>query len=168
MTHNFGVCLSCCHRYSAIGGEILDSSCGSVGGAVASNSWGPQLESSYRKIIILNFYCQPYWKDKIKKRGREWPILKKRNDIFSMMTYRCELECSKLNHTTTHSQHFVIWGDQDREGTTDNDYKSKYRQQHKTLNINHMFKIQSVKNNIVQFVFSILWKSSKFSRNWCV
>ena len=85
---------------------------------------------------------------------------KKSDDIFNIMTYRCELECSKLNHTTTHSQHFVIWGDQDREGTTDNDYKNKYRQQHKTLNINHMFKIQSVKNNIVQFVFSILWKSS--------
>ena len=34
------------------------SGCGSVGRVVASDSRGPQFESSHRRKFILNIYCQ--------------------------------------------------------------------------------------------------------------
>ena len=37
---------------------------GSVGRAVASDSRGPQFDSSHRGKFILNIYCQLYWKAK--------------------------------------------------------------------------------------------------------
>ena len=57
----------------------LGSGCGSVGWAVASNSKGPQFESSHLQTFILNIYCQLCEKTKIKKRGREWPTFIKKS-----------------------------------------------------------------------------------------
>ena len=55
------------------------SGCGSVARVVASDSRGPWFESSHRQKIILNIYCQLYWKDENKeKRGREWLIFLKK------------------------------------------------------------------------------------------
>ena len=48
--------------------DILGSGCGSVGRAVASNSRGPQFESSHWQKFILNIYCQLYWKDENKEK----------------------------------------------------------------------------------------------------
>ena len=43
--------------------------CYSVGRAVASDSRGPRFESSHRQKIILNIYCQLYWKDENKEKS---------------------------------------------------------------------------------------------------
>ena len=52
--------------------------CGSVGRAVASNSRGLWFESSHLQKIILNIYCQLYWKDKNKeKEAEKGPFFKK-------------------------------------------------------------------------------------------
>ena len=57
----------------------LGSGCGSVGRVVASDSRGPQFESSHRQKFILNIYCQLYWKDKNKeKEAGNGPFLKKK------------------------------------------------------------------------------------------
>ena len=58
---------------------LLGSGCGSVGRVVASDTKGPQFESSHRqKFIYLLNICllsSVYWKDENKeKRGQEWPI----------------------------------------------------------------------------------------------
>ena len=57
---------------------MMDSGCGSVGWAVASNTLGPRFDSkSSAKFILSNAYCQLYWKDENKeKRGRECDNLK--------------------------------------------------------------------------------------------
>ena len=57
--------------------------CGSVGRAVASESRGPRFESSHRQkfnyLLNICLLSTVYWKDENKKkRGREWPILKKK------------------------------------------------------------------------------------------
>ena len=50
---------------------------GSVGRAVASNSRGQQFESSHRKNVYTNIYCQLFWKDKNKeKEAWNGPFLK--------------------------------------------------------------------------------------------
>ena len=46
----------------------MDSGCGSVGRAVASNSRGLRFESSHQQKIILNVYCQLYRKDENKEK----------------------------------------------------------------------------------------------------
>ena len=51
------------------------SGCGSVGRVVSSKSRGPWFESSHWQKIILNIFCQLYWKDENKERGWEWAIL---------------------------------------------------------------------------------------------
>ena len=54
------------------------SGCGSVGRAVPCDSGGPQFESSHRQKLILNIYCQLFWKDKNKeKEARNGPFFKK-------------------------------------------------------------------------------------------
>ena len=53
---------------------LQHSGWGSVGRVVASNSIGLWFESSHRQKIILNVYCQLYWKDENKERGRELRI----------------------------------------------------------------------------------------------
>ena len=65
--------------------KILGCGCNSVGKAVASNSRGPQFESSHQKTFILNIYCQLYWKDenKVKEVGHG-PFFKKINCISSL------------------------------------------------------------------------------------
>ena len=56
----------------------MGSGCGSVGRVVNSDSRGPQFESSHWQKVILNIYCQLYWKGENKaKSGREWPFFKK-------------------------------------------------------------------------------------------
>ena len=51
--------------------DPLGSGCGSVGRAVASDTRGPRFKSSHWHILYGTFvYCQPYWKDEIKKK---WP-----------------------------------------------------------------------------------------------
>ena len=59
------------------------SGCGSVGRAVASDTRGPRFESSHRQkfnyLLNICLLSTVYWKDENKeKRGREWPILKKK------------------------------------------------------------------------------------------
>ena len=54
------------------------SGCGSVGRAVASDTRDPQFETRHPQNFIYQLYNR---KEKKKKRGREWPILKK-FDIF--------------------------------------------------------------------------------------
>ena len=67
---------------------IQGSGCGSVGSAVASDTRGPQFESSHwQKFIYILNYCllsTVYRKDENKeKRGRGWPIFsKKKNSLF--------------------------------------------------------------------------------------
>ena len=59
----------------------MDSGCGSVGRAVASDSKGPRFESSHWR----------FWRkdEKNKKRGREWLNLKKiRSDGHGQMLYK--------------------------------------------------------------------------------
>ena len=46
--------------------NLNGSGCGSVGRAVASNSRGLWFKSSHRQKILLNIYCQLFWKDKNK------------------------------------------------------------------------------------------------------
>ena len=63
----------------------MGSGYGSVGRAVASDTRGPQFESSHwqKFIYILNIclLSTVYWKDENKeKRGREWPIFLKNNN----------------------------------------------------------------------------------------
>ena len=58
------------------------------------NSWGsgcgfryagPWFESSHCQNLYWTFvYCQLFWKDK-RKRGREWPILKKKKSTVSLL-----------------------------------------------------------------------------------
>ena len=45
----------CKHRYKTF---LESDGCGSVGRAVASDSRGPQFESSHRQKFILNIYSQ--------------------------------------------------------------------------------------------------------------
>ena len=47
------------------------SGCGSVGRVVATNSKGPQFESSHRQKYILNIYGQLYRKDENKEKEAE-------------------------------------------------------------------------------------------------
>ena len=55
----------------------MGSGCGSVGGAVTSNTRGPRFESSHRRNFIHVFTINSIEKTKRKeKRGREWPIFK--------------------------------------------------------------------------------------------
>ena len=59
--------------------KILGCGCDSVGKAVASNSRGPQFESSHQKTFILNIYLLSTVlkrRKKKSKRGQEWPIKK--------------------------------------------------------------------------------------------
>ena len=51
--------------------KTMGSGCGSVGRAVASDSRGPQFESSQQQKFILNIYCQLYWKDENKEKDAE-------------------------------------------------------------------------------------------------
>ena len=57
--------------------SALGNGYGSVGRAVASNSRGQQFESSHRKNVYTNIYCQLFWKDKNKeKEAWNGPFLK--------------------------------------------------------------------------------------------
>ena len=47
---------------------LWGSGCGSVGRAATSNSRDLRFESNHRQKIILNIYCQLYWKDENKER----------------------------------------------------------------------------------------------------
>ena len=61
------------------------SGCGSVGRAVASDTRGPRFESSHRQKIILNIYCQLYWKDENKeKEAGNGPFKKNKNDYSNL------------------------------------------------------------------------------------
>ena len=63
-------------------GLTLGSGCGSVGRAVIINSKGPRFESSHQQKILLNIILSNYLeKTKIKKKGREWPFLKKNHGL---------------------------------------------------------------------------------------
>ena len=53
----------CCSKCPNIG-----SGGGWVGSAVASKSRGLRFESSHQQKLILNIYCQPYWKDENKEK----------------------------------------------------------------------------------------------------
>ena len=55
----------------------LGSGCGSVCRAVASDSRGPQFESSHWQKFILNIYCQLYWKDENKEKEAGKDLFKK-------------------------------------------------------------------------------------------
>ena len=57
--------------YDIVKEQIKGGGCGSVGRAVASNSRGLWFESSHRQKIILNIYCQLYWKDENKEKEAE-------------------------------------------------------------------------------------------------
>ena len=46
----------------------MGSGCGSVGRAGTSDSTGPRFESYHQQKIILNIYCQLYWKDENKEK----------------------------------------------------------------------------------------------------
>ena len=55
---------------------LVGSGCGSVGRVVASDTKGPQFESSYRQKFIFNIYLL-FIINCIEIRGREWPTLQK-------------------------------------------------------------------------------------------
>ena len=53
---------------------IVQSGCGSVGRAVASDTRGPRFESSHRqKNYIEHLLSTGLKRRKLRKRGREWP-----------------------------------------------------------------------------------------------
>ena len=56
--------------------HLVGSGCDSVGRAVASDSRGPQFESS-TKIYIERLLSTLLKRQKYRKRGRHWPLLKK-------------------------------------------------------------------------------------------
>ena len=47
--------------------KILGSGCGSVGRAIASNPRDLRFESIHWQEIVLNIYCQLYWRDENKE-----------------------------------------------------------------------------------------------------
>jgi len=49
----------------------MGSGSASVGKVVASDSRGPQFESSHRQKFIMNIDCQLYWKDENKEKESE-------------------------------------------------------------------------------------------------
>ena len=65
---------------------LSGSGCGSVGRAVASDSRGLQFEFSHWQKIILNIYCQLYWKDENKEKEAESGPFKNKIDLFLRKT----------------------------------------------------------------------------------
>ena len=64
-------------KQATIHGGGGGSGCGLVGWAIASDSRGPRLESSHRPKIILDIYCELYWKDENKEKEAGKAHLKK-------------------------------------------------------------------------------------------
>ena len=63
----------------------MGSGCGSVGKAVASNTSGPQIQSSHREIFYWTFvYCQLYWIDKNKEKEAGNGPLKKQIELLGI------------------------------------------------------------------------------------
>ena len=57
--------------------ENMGIGCGSVGRAVASDTRGPQFESSHRRNFIMNIFTNNCWKDENKEKEAEnGPFLK--------------------------------------------------------------------------------------------
>ena len=65
----------------------MGSGCSSVGIAVASDARGPRFESRHRQKLILNVYCQLYWKDENKE--KEAAICPFKNTCFLMDSITC-------------------------------------------------------------------------------
>ena len=63
--------------------------CGSVGRAIASNSRGPQFESSHQQTFILNIYCQLYCKDENKFYTGTW---NQENTLTSHSSFKLKLQ----------------------------------------------------------------------------
>ena len=64
----------------------LPPGCGSVGTAVTSNCKGPKFKSSHWQKIILNVYCQLYWKEENKEKETRIGPLKKITDKADLIT----------------------------------------------------------------------------------
>ena len=68
------------------------SGCGSVGRVVSSKSRGPWFESSHWQKIILNIFCQLYWKDENKeKEAWNGPFKKCAQMAFAKRHVQCNL-----------------------------------------------------------------------------
>ena len=60
----------------------MGSGCGSVGRAVASNTRGQRFEPRHRQIFTDHLITVNCIEKTKRKRGQEWPILKKRGITF--------------------------------------------------------------------------------------
>ena len=71
----------------------MGSGGGSIGRAVASNSRGPQFESSHRQKFLLNIYCKLYWKDENKeKEAGNGPFFKKKKESLKQTEIQRDIE----------------------------------------------------------------------------
>ena len=98
----------------------LGSGCGSVGRAVTFNSRGPRCESSHWQKIILNIYCQLYWKDENKEKEAWNGPFKDNNFVSKTLTLCRVFQLRRFSY-------FIAAAAVDRKWDIGNLYKKKER-----------------------------------------